>query len=65
LLPRRTAPCHLPCGPEAQLRLRYVRELEEAQDALAAADATEKRLQKESEEASMAAWRKIAASAPA
>jgi hypothetical protein len=52
-------------GPEAQLRLRYVRELEEAQDALAAADATEKRLQKESEEASMAAWRKIAASAPA
>lgn len=52
-------------GPEAQLRLRYVRELEEAQDALAEADATEKRLQKESEEASMAAWRKIAANAPA
>ncbi len=47
-------------GPEAQLRLRYVRELEAAQDALAALDAKEQRLATEAERASTAAWRTIA-----
>lgn len=50
-------------GPEAQLRVRYVKELEAAQDALVALDETEKRLAKEAEEAGAAAWRTIATQA--
>ena len=46
-------------GPEAQLRLRYVKELEAAQDDLAALDAKEKRLAKEADDAGAAAWRAI------
>ena len=48
-------------GPEAQLRLRYVKELEAAQDDLAALDTKEKRLAKEAEESGAAAWRAILA----
>lgn len=51
-------------GPEAQLRARYVRELEAAQDALIALDAKEKRLGEEAARASTAAWSTIAAQAP-
>lgn len=51
-------------GPEAQLRVRYVRELEAAQDGLAALDAKEKRLGEASARASAAAWATIAAQAP-
>ena len=47
-------------GPEAQLRARYVKELEAAQDALVALDDKELRLAKEAEEAGAAAWRTIA-----
>ena len=50
-------------GPEAQLRLRYVRELEAAQDELVALDVKEKRLQAEADEAAKAAWRVIGAEA--
>jgi len=50
-------------GPEAQLRVRYVKELEAAQDALIALDEKEQRLGREAEEAGAAAWREIAAQA--
>ena len=51
-------------GPEAQLRARYVRELEAAQDALLALEAKEKRLGEEAARASTAAWKTIAAQTP-